>query len=176
VTSRISSSVLIISKDEALRKRVYSIASSADVGVRLQEEYDPSFAYTGVDVVFAHVVDIHRFKDRKDSLIVILPGAKLVKILEAGYSKFLFNTENDTEILSAFYLPAKEDGTTLSVGDFRMNFTRNEYFIGDTQVYVSPGEVRYLKKRFLDKVDVSSSTCRVALHRLRKRHGKDFLA
>ena len=161
--------ILVLTNDETLVKAVMA-EGSADFEKEMVSDH------TRYDHVIAEVKYLRYFTDCREKVVVYNPGRSLEKCLEAGYERFLFDPKNTGEVLSALYRKAERKTVPPVVqGELVMDFDRHIFRLKDREIYVTQFEESYLYRRFVKRESSNNSSDRVALHRLRKKFGKDVL-
>ena len=166
------SSVLLLTKDQIVQRKIFSVASSASIQLTIKAEYDKEVQS---DVVICDLTFAKKVKADKENIVILKPKeSAMLKLIEDGYCRFLFDIDNKAEVLSCLMYSGKEVDV-FEAGDYVIDFTEKRMYRGSDELYISKGEFRYLIRRFVDRAGYQDSTSRVHLFRLRKRFGKDFL-
>ena len=166
------SSVLLLTKDQIVQRKIFSVASSSSIQLSIKEDFDKELQ---ADVIICDSSFAKKIKAEKDNVIILKPKeSSMLKLIEDGYCRFLFDVDNKAEVLSCLMYSGKEVDV-FEAGDYVIDFTEKRMYRGSDELYISKGEFRYLIRRFVDRDGYQDSTSRVHLHRLRKRFGKDFL-
>ena len=171
-----SSTVVILSRDQIASKKIYTVATRHDIRARIVEASSDARSSRLVVADFSYLKEV---KDIKDRVVVIKPPIEHLKdMLDAGYTRFLFDPDNEAEVLVA--LCEEHDGQAVrgfvECGPCLINFKTREVEYNGEYVYMTKGDLKYMKERFIDKKDCSSTSHRTALFRMRNRLGKEFLA
>ena len=166
------SNVLLLTKDQLVQRKVFSVSSSASIRLSISDSFDKNQEY---DVVICDPSYRKQIKLDKENVVLLRPKeVKILQMLEDGYSRFLFDVDNKAEVLTSLHVSGKNN-EVYEAGEYVIDFTEKRMYRGSDELYISKGEFRYLTRRFVDRDGYQDSTSRVHLFRLRKRFGKDFL-
>lgn len=181
------SSVLLLTEDEELYKKVYSVTSACDIELEWEREWYGAYRVTSdvviCDTEFASSLNASYY----DKAVLVLGEGKVFDYREK-FRRFIFNRENEQELMySMLIIPSdikqKESSEEVikaaGVQVFRQaqydfNFNYGVFKYNGKSIYLSERERKYLAEWLLMKHKDNSR--RVVIYALRKRFGKDFLS
>lgn len=186
---------MLITNDNALVERYTALAIEAEIDLKIERIWKPIYR-VNTDVVIAtsdRLYDIHPIF-YTDLSLILNKGELPFNYMNQGVTRFIFDKDNDTELLFAFYksdvvLPetpvqavktealnevlATCSMVTFREGNYNFNFDLNQFKYKDKEIYLSDKDKIYLAKWLLK--GNRDSNKRVTLCNLRKKFGKDFL-
>lgn len=182
------SNVHVITKSEATYKKIFAEASAENINVTYSKSFKSiETYYKNFDLIFSDFEFLKNFKSIRDRVVVIDPANYTRRLLNRGYTRFLFDKTNRNEILAALVTIENYRGKDAEEAEkiertnkhtylgLDMDFKRAEYKYKGQEIYVTPAQHAYLYTRFYLRDKTKANKLRVNLYRLRLRFGKDFL-
>ena len=197
---KIYSKIHVLTEDETTYKKIFAVANEEDVMVSHSYTFSdiPGSIYD-YDAVFAEFNYLKYLREDRDRVVVIKPGAYTRRLISAGYSKFLTDTNDKNTILISLChferarkienpdfekdrvideeqpVEAKRPNSEAEFKGLYMNFVEGTYKYKGEDLYLTAAEKKYLYFRFCVEDKKSSHRFRIQLYRMRKKFGEEFL-
>jgi len=171
-----SSTVAVISLDKDIVNKVYTVASSSDIQVEIDNPLD---IIDTCKIIISDFDNLKNVKKYKEKVVVIKPPSNRLKdILQAGYRRFIFDIDNTDEIFVALCEEVDEVAIRgmVDCGPCKINFTTRDVSYNGKSIYLTRTDINYMRSRFVEKTDYwKSNSGRTTLYRMRRRIGSNFL-
>ena len=182
------SNIHIITKLDSVYKKVFAEANSVNIQISRSSSFKEIETYfNNFDLIFSDFEFLKHFKSIRDRIVVIDPANYTRRLLDKGYTRFLFNKDDRNEILACLVTvenfrgkEAEEAKKIERTNKFeylglKMDFKKALYVYKGDELYITPAQHKYLYTRFYLKDKTEANKLRINLHRLRKKFGEDFL-
>ena len=173
------SSIMLLTENPDYASFVEKVAKEYDVGFTTETTWRLSRKLTQ-DLILCSGKWVERISNLNYSRVVVIlkSNESPLPYLKVGISSFIFGYKevNQFEYIfnKKFELPvkAKEEGVFIE-GDYRFDFSRDDFIYKGRSIYVSRAEKEYLSIWLLS--GMKDNTKRYHLWNMRKRFGKEFL-
>ena len=169
------SNVLLLLKEESIQQELFTRLNNFDnigIGMTSRVKEKEIFSYQAIITSFDFLKVLRVWPELKSRLIVLDPPQdKFQDMVKADYKRFIFDIEDDRQLFKALYRGDALPEIFVEAGPFQINFKDGVVLLDGRSLYFTKGEMLYLKKRYIDKEAYTTSTGRVHLMNIRKRHG-----
>lgn len=180
-------SVLLLTSNVPLIERYEALGADLSIRVRAEKIWHESLRVNeGAIICEPEYVDQIN-KEYIDKVVVILNDTTPALYLKKGVEHFLFDTENDFEIICSMFtakeLVTKEEkpaqilencnSKVFEASRYKFNFQYKRFYLDGRPIYIKEYEQKYLIEWLL--MGHKNNDKRMMLCNMRKRFGKDFL-
>ena len=185
-------SALLLSAQPSFSEPYKKLAEKIGVELVVEATWNEKFRVT-TDVV---ILGSKYLKDLNNAyisraVVILAPGESPAPFIKLGVRRFIFNYQNNYELLTALYCEdpvllvsqtandvkdsIRDSGTdTFCTGDYDFRFGRGVFFYRGRQIYLTEAGKKYLAQWLL--TGNKDNTKRMTLCKLRKKFGSEFLA
>ena len=185
-----STSVLLISDVRAFSDRYKALSDSVSISMTVECEWDTNYRVSEDTVILGskHLAKLNRAYYPK-AVLILKKDESPFQYIEQGIKRFIFNYQNDNELLFALFKSEVKilhsssvdlktilkDSCTVNYcfGDYDFKFDQNTFKYKGKPIYLATSQKEYLADWLLN--GHKDNKKRMVICNLRKKFGSDFL-
>lgn len=185
-----ASKALLLSDVPSFARNYQALAGEVGVSLSVEETWNVKYRITSEIVIFGtkYFNDVNRAYFPQ-AVLILKKGESPAPYIKMGISRFIFDYQNNYELICALYKMEKIvmhassndlktiikecDVLTYQFGDYDFMFDRNRYKYKGKPIYLADSQKRYLAEWLLN--GHKDNKKRMILCNLRKKFGEEFL-
>lgn len=185
-----ASKVLLLSDVPSFARNYQALAGEVGVSLSVEETWNVKYRITSEIVIFGtkYFNDVNKAYFPQ-AVLILKKGESPAPYIKMGISRFIFDYQNNYELICALYKMEKIvihassndlktiikecDVLTYQFGDYDFMFDKNRYKYKGKPIYLADSQKRYLAEWLLN--GHKDNKKRMILCNLRKKFGEEFL-
>lgn len=187
---RLCSKALLLSDVPSFAENYKALAEEVGVNLSVEEDWSSKYRITSEVVILGskYLGKLNRAY-YPEAVVILRQGESPAPYIKDGITRFIFNYQNNYELLCAFYKPEKVilhassndlkaiikecDVLSYNFGDYDFRFDKNQFKYKGKPIFLYESAKRYLAEWLLN--GHKDNKKRMILCNLRKKFGEEFL-